>query len=67
MRKIALFIGAALLIQGAAGLVYEALGWFRFWVVVRHLDFLDGYEVVANVALVVVGLLLVFLGYEEES
>ncbi|GAB1821726.1 hypothetical protein [Herbidospora sp. RD11066] len=55
MRKFVEFLGFLFLIQGVGGLVYEWIGWFRLWVVVRYLDFLQGYEIVANIGLIVLG------------
>ncbi|TKK87218.1 hypothetical protein FDA94_19085 [Herbidospora galbida] len=57
MRKLVELLGFLFLIQGAAGLIYEWIGWFRLWVVVRYLEFLQGYEIVANIGLIVLGLL----------
>lgn len=58
MRKIFEAVGFVLMVWGVAGLVHEFTGWFRIWVVVRYLDFLDGYEIFANIVLAVLGLAL---------
>lgn len=53
MKKLLEFVGVVLLVQGGAGLVHEATGWFSGWGLVQRLGFLDGYEIYAGVALVV--------------
>ncbi|MFI9841227.1 hypothetical protein ACIHFD_29630 [Nonomuraea sp. NPDC051941] len=58
MRKLVEILGALLVIQGAAGLVHEWIGWFRFWVLVPYLEFLKGYEIWANIGLLVLGLIV---------
>ncbi|MEU4572633.1 hypothetical protein [Nonomuraea sp. NPDC023979] len=58
MKKLLEIIGALLAIQGLAGLVHEWIGWFRLWVVVPYLEFLEGYEILANIGLVILGLLV---------
>ncbi|WP_030454516.1 hypothetical protein [Herbidospora cretacea] len=63
MRKLVELLGLLFLVQGAGGLVYEWIGWFRLWVVVRHLDFLQGYEIVANIVLIVAGLLVLLVAW----
>ncbi|WP_066364579.1 hypothetical protein [Herbidospora mongoliensis] len=63
MRKLVELLGFLFLIQGAGGLVYEWIGWFRLWVVVRYLDFLQGYEIVANIGLIVLGLLVLTVAW----
>nr|WP_062334524.1 hypothetical protein [Herbidospora sakaeratensis] len=63
MRKLVEILGFLFLIQGVGGLVYEWIGWFRLWVVVRFLDFLQGYEIAANIGLIVIGLLMLVLAW----
>ena len=55
MKKFGEALGFLIALNGVAGLIHEWLGWFRLWAVVRYLDFLDGYEIVANIALIVIG------------
>jgi hypothetical protein len=59
MRRTVATAGAILLVQGVAGLLHHVLGWFGSWAVVRHLGFLEGYEIFANLVLVVLGAALV--------
>lgn len=59
MRRTVVAAGAILLVQGAAGLLHHVLGWFGSWALVRHLGFLEGYEIFANLVLVVLGAALV--------
>lgn len=61
MRKQVSALGGLLVLAGAAGLIHELVGWFRLWAVVRHLGFLDGYEIWANLGLLVLGLALAIL------
>ncbi|MFF4616665.1 hypothetical protein [Nonomuraea jabiensis] len=58
MRKLVEILGALLVIQGVAGLVHEWIGWFRLWVLVPYLEFLKGYEIWANIGLLVLGLIV---------
>ena len=44
------------LVQGVAGLVHEFTDWH--WGLVQRLGFLDGYEIYASVALLVLGVAL---------
>lgn len=47
-----------LLIQGVAAVVHELTGWLAGWGVVQRLHFLDGYELYAGIALVVLAFAL---------
>lgn len=58
MKKFGEVLGFLIALNGVAGLIHEWLGWFRPWVLVRYLDFLDGYEIVANIALIVIGVIV---------
>jgi hypothetical protein len=58
MRKLVEILGLILAIQGVGGLVHEWIGWFRYWVVVPYLDFLKGYEIWANIGLIVLGIIV---------
>ncbi|MFH9611174.1 hypothetical protein [Streptomyces sp. NPDC017448] len=40
---------------GAGGLLYEWTGWFRFWTVVRHVDFLGDRMLFVDIVLIVAG------------
>ncbi|MCF3101394.1 hypothetical protein IPZ58_07350 [Streptomyces roseoverticillatus] len=55
MKKTLEILGFILTLQGLAGIVHAVTGWFRYGVVVRHLGFLDGYEVYASIVLAVLG------------
>ncbi|MFJ6854392.1 hypothetical protein ACIQM3_28390 [Streptomyces sp. NPDC091271] len=55
MKKFVESVGFIVFAQGAAGLLYEWTGWFRLWVLVAKLDFLDGYGLFVNIVLVVTG------------
>ncbi|MEV5380940.1 hypothetical protein AB0L26_34020 [Streptomyces nondiastaticus] len=55
MKKTFEILGFILTLQGLAGIVHALTGWFRYGVVVRHLGFLDGYEVYASIVLAVLG------------
>lgn len=55
MKKFVESVGFVVFLQGAAGLLHEWTGWFRLWAVVRRFDFLEGYGMLANIALVVTG------------
>ncbi|MFH8788444.1 hypothetical protein [Streptomyces roseoverticillatus] len=55
MKKTLEILGFILALQGLAGIVHAVTGWFRYGVVVRHLGFLDGYEVYASIVLAVLG------------
>lgn len=55
MKKIVETIGFLVFIQGAGGLLYEWTGWFRFWTLVRHVDFLSDRTLFVNIVLIVVG------------
>ncbi|CAL9616629.1 hypothetical protein [Streptomyces sp. NPDC057838] len=56
MKQVLEILGFLALVQGVAGLVTEFAGWN--WGLVRRLGFLDGYEVYASVALLVLGVAL---------
>ncbi|TVL92849.1 hypothetical protein [Streptomyces sp. SAJ15] len=56
MKKVCEGLGMIMLIQGAAGLLHDWTGWFHYWAVIRRLSFLDGHELYANLALVLLGL-----------
>ncbi|OSC54628.1 hypothetical protein B5180_40800 [Streptomyces sp. BF-3] len=55
MKKIVETIGFLVFIQGVGGLLYEWTGWFRFWTLVRHIDFLSDRMLFVNIVLVVAG------------
>ncbi|MFD7746532.1 hypothetical protein ACFV2V_01125 [Streptomyces sp. NPDC059698] len=55
MKKIIETTGFLVLLQGAGGLLYEWTGWFRFWTVVRHVDFLGDRMLFVNIVLIVAG------------
>ena len=56
MKEFLGIVGFLALVQGVAGLVHEFTGWD--WGFVQRVGFLDGYEIYASVALVVLGLAL---------
>lgn len=52
-------IGTLIVVDGIAGILHEFTGWFSLWVIVRYLEFLNGYEIFANIVLIVVGVVVV--------
>ncbi|MFE0451858.1 hypothetical protein ACFW2D_11290 [Streptomyces sp. NPDC058914] len=56
MKQLLEVLGFLALVQGVAGLVHEFTDWD--WGLVQRLDFLDGYEVYASVALLVLSFAL---------
>jgi hypothetical protein len=58
VRKLLGFVGFLLMLEGVAGLVFHFVGWFRLWTFVHYIDFLKGYEIVANIALIVIGFVI---------
>ncbi|MFI6208393.1 hypothetical protein ACIBAI_18655 [Streptomyces sp. NPDC051041] len=56
MKRVLEFLGFVTLLQGVAGLVHEFTGWD--WGLAQRLGVLDGYEVYASVALLVLGFAL---------
>ena len=67
MNKLLEFVGVVLILEGAAGLIHELIGWFRLVAIVRHLDFLDGYEVLANAGLIGLGFVALTLAGDGEA
>ncbi|QLE70841.1 hypothetical protein FGW37_03815 [Streptomyces rectiverticillatus] len=59
MKKLLEGVGVILVLQGLGGVVHGLTGWFHYWVVVRYLGFLDGYEMYASIVLAVIGAALV--------
>ncbi|MDG9719684.1 hypothetical protein [Streptomyces sp. DH24] len=64
MKKLLEFLGFIALVQGVAGLVHEFTDWK--WGLVQRLGFLDGHELYASVALVLLGVAL-FAAAESRS
>ena len=58
MKQLLEFLGVILLVQGVIALVHEFSGELRGWGLVQRLDFLDGHEIYASVALIVLALAL---------
>ncbi|KUN21848.1 hypothetical protein [Streptomyces sp. NPDC057280] len=56
MKELLELIGFLALVQGVAGLVNEFTDWH--WGLVQKLGFLDGYELYASIALVVLAIAL---------
>ncbi|MEV3968494.1 hypothetical protein AB0K68_10195 [Streptomyces sp. NPDC050698] len=56
MKQVLEFLGFLALVQGVAGLAHEFTDWD--WGLVQRLRFLDGHEVYASVALLVLGVAL---------
>ncbi|MEU0913196.1 hypothetical protein [Streptomyces althioticus] len=56
MKKLLEIVGFVAVLQGVAGLVTEFTDWN--WGLVRRTGFLDGYEIYASVALLVLGIAL---------
>ncbi|MGW6712025.1 hypothetical protein ACWF9X_05040 [Streptomyces globisporus] len=55
MKKFVETIGFLVFVQGAGGLLYEWTGWFRFWTLVHHIDFLSDRTLFVNIVLIVAG------------
>ncbi|MFJ3967559.1 hypothetical protein ACIPYR_05215 [Streptomyces parvus] len=55
MKKIVETTGFLVFVQGVGGLLYEWTGWFRFWTLVRHIDFLSDRMLFVNIVLAVAG------------
>lgn len=59
MRKFVGTAGFLIMVSGVAGLIYHFTdGWFKFFNFVRFIDFLKGYEVIANIVLIVIGFVI---------
>lgn len=56
MKQLLEIVGFVALVQGIAGLVHEFTDWD--WGMVQRLGFLDGYEIYASVALLVLAFAL---------
>jgi hypothetical protein len=56
MKELLEIVGFLALVQGVAGLVHEFTDWD--WGFVQRIGFLDGYEVYASIALIVLALTL---------
>ncbi|MEW2581382.1 hypothetical protein [Streptomyces syringium] len=56
MKKILEVLGFILVVQGAMAVLHEVTDWFGNWGVVRHIGFLDGYELYAGIVLAVLGI-----------
>ncbi|GAA4320461.1 hypothetical protein GCM10023086_44790 [Streptomyces venetus] len=56
MKQVLEILGFLALVQGVAGLVHEFTDWD--WGLVQRVGFLDGHEVYASVALLVLGIAL---------
>ncbi|MET7389587.1 hypothetical protein [Streptomyces sp. NPDC005385] len=58
MKQLLEVLGFVALVQGVLGLVQGITGRLRGWGLVQRFDFLDGYEIYAGVALVVLAFAL---------
>lgn len=58
VKKLVEFFGVVALVQGVGGIVHATTGWLRGWGLVDRLGFLDGYEIYASVALIVLSIAL---------
>jgi hypothetical protein len=56
MKQVLEILGFLALVQGVGGLVHEFTDWN--WGLVQRMGFLDGYEVYASLALLVLGVAL---------
>ncbi|GHG88028.1 hypothetical protein [Streptomyces lanatus] len=56
MKQLLEILGFIAFVQGVAGLVHEFTDWD--WGLVQAIDFLDGYEIYASVALLVLAVAL---------
>ncbi|MFB7916467.1 hypothetical protein [Streptomyces sp. NPDC056061] len=55
MKRVCASIGFLVFLQGAAGLVNEWTGWFRFWTLIRRLDFVGPHTSFVSIVLIVTG------------
>ncbi|MGW2179852.1 hypothetical protein ACWCXX_17465 [Streptomyces sp. NPDC001732] len=55
MKKLCETVGFVVCALGVAGLLNEWIGWFRFWAVVRRLDFIGPYTTFVHIVMVVAG------------
>jgi hypothetical protein len=67
MGKLLIYTGFLLALEGAGGLVYHFVGWFRLWTVVHRLGIFTGHEVVANVVLIAAGAAVLIMGDRVEK
>jgi hypothetical protein len=59
MKTLFGFLCFVLLTQGIGGLAYEFTdGRFHLWALTHKIDFLDGYQIYADIGLIVLGLAL---------
>ena len=58
MKQVLEFLGVIAFVQGVMGLVHEFTGWMSGWGLAQKLDLLDGREVYASVALLVLSIAL---------
>ncbi|MFG3150059.1 hypothetical protein [Streptomyces sp. NPDC048243] len=58
MKQLLEVLGFISLVQGVLGLIQEITGLLRGWGIVQRLGFLDGYEIYASAALVVLAFAL---------
>ncbi|MFJ4892767.1 hypothetical protein ACIP5U_22755 [Streptomyces sp. NPDC088788] len=58
MKQLLEVLGFISLVQGVLGLVQEITGLLRGWGIAQRLGFLDGYEIYASAALVVLAFAL---------
>ncbi|MEU8791459.1 hypothetical protein [Streptomyces sp. NPDC048643] len=58
MKQLLEVLGFIALVQGVLGLIQGITGRLRGWGVVQRLDFLDGYEIYASAALLVLAFAL---------
>ena len=65
MKQLLEFLGFICLVQGVMGLVHEFTDWH--WGLVQRAGFLDGYEIYASVALVVLAIALFAVAENRES
>jgi hypothetical protein len=61
MKQILEVLGFVALVQGALGLLHELTGRLHGWGLVQRLGFLDGYEIYASVALLVLSFALLLI------
>jgi hypothetical protein len=65
MKQLLEILGFIALVQGGAGLVHEFTDWD--WGLVQRLGFLDGYEIYASVALLVLAFALFAAAESQKS
>ncbi|MDX6363284.1 MAG: hypothetical protein QOC85_2294 [Streptomyces sp.] len=67
VKQVLEVVGFVALVQGAMGLVQEFTGLLHGWGIVQRLGFLDGYEVYASIALLVLAFAMFAAAESQKS